>query len=272
MKNILAVWLSAFSTFVHAQLEWLPDEARQVVFAGGQRSVRVMFRNPADHPVTVDFRTRVLQASSATVMPLGDPQPWKRLQVLAGQTVVESATISFPLIKTGTRFLVQWVNEQDKVFGPSEVIVYPPTLLKELNTLTGGTPTGVFDPQDQLKPALKEARVEFEELDETSHFAGRLAILGPFPSSRQMPANMIKRIKALSASGVAVIWIQPPPDFTLDSELLIQLVRSGNARVVVAPFGLFSRLSSDPRAQINLVRLAALVLKPERWELSLLTP
>lgn len=272
MKTCLAICLFACPTLVHAQLEWQPDDTRQAVFGGGPRSVRVLFRNPADQLVTVVLRIRLWQTSSATAVPLGEPEPWKELQVLPGQTIVESTKVNFPAVKAETRFLVQWVTEKDKVLGPSEVIVYPPELLKELNILAGETPLGVFDPQDRLKPVLKAAHVEFEDLDEASRFTGRLAILGPFPPSAQTPAVLIKRIRALTASGTAVIWIQPPLESAMDMERPVRVVRGGNARVAVAPHKLFSNLSSDPQAQIDLVRLAALVLKPEPWELSLLTP
>ena len=271
MKYLL-IWLSLCPVLAGAQLEWRSDDTPQVVFGGGHRSVRVMLRNPTDQPVTVDFRTRVLQTSSAIAMPLGVPQPWKRLQVLAGQTVVESAKITFPLIKAETRFLVEWITEKDKVLGPSEVIVYPPGVLKELKAIAGETPLGVLDPQDQLKPVLKAQQIEFMDLDDSDHFAGRLAILGPFPSSAQMPVDLPRRIKALTSSGAAVIWIQPPRESTMEPEMPVRLLRRANANVVVAPFRLFSNLSGDPRAQSNLVRLASLVLKPEPWELSLLAP
>src|SRR5881394_1688219 len=122
---------------LRAQLAWVPEEAPQMVFAGEARKIRVTFSNPTDKTVEVQIRTRLFQASSATAMPLGPAQPWKRLQVLPGQKILESASVTFPAVKAGTRILVQWLDEKGKVLGPTEVIVQPPGLLKELKSLVG---------------------------------------------------------------------------------------------------------------------------------------
>ena len=150
-------------------------------------TINVRFRNPSASPVAADLRTRLYQASSATAAPLGEA-PWKKLAVLPGQTVLESATATFPAVKAETRFLVQWLDGTNQVIGVTQVLGYPPDLLKELKPLAGDDPLGVLDPQNQLKPLLKAAAVEFQDLEDTGleNYHGKLAIIGPFQSRGQM--------------------------------------------------------------------------------------
>ena len=93
---ILVLFLAVLPpSIARAQLQALPDKERQRVFAGEGRRITVLFHNPSDSPVDADLRTRLYQASSATAMPLGEA-PWKKLEVLPGQTVLESATLTLP--------------------------------------------------------------------------------------------------------------------------------------------------------------------------------
>jgi hypothetical protein len=269
----LGILLAACPTTLWAQLEWIPEDAPQVVFAGEGRKIRVTFNNPAGKTVEVQFRTRLLQASSATAMPLGQAQPWKKLKVLAGQTIIESAPVTFPAVKAGTRFLVQWLDEQGKVLGPTEVAVHPPGLLTELKTLAGEGSMGVFDPRDQLKPLLKQWNVDFEDLEQTGweDFNGRLALVGPMPPL-QAPPDLAKRVKSLAKTGRAVVWIQLASRPAEDSEFPAYLIRDGEGTVVLARSKTFSDLAENPRAQLQLVHLASLAMRADRWESTVLTP
>ncbi|HYT60149.1 MAG TPA: hypothetical protein VEL06_08250 [Haliangiales bacterium] len=274
MKIGWAIFLAACPITFGAQLEWVPEEAPQVVFAGEARKIRVTFSNPTDKTIEVQIRTRLFQASSTTAMPLGQAQPWKKLQVLAGQTIVESASLSFPGVKVGTRFLVQWLDEQGKALGPTEVTVHPPDLLKELKALAGETALGVFDPRDQLKPLLKQWMVDFEDLEQTGweNFSGKLAIVGPLTPQEPASAGLARQIKSAAKAGRAVVWIQLPSRPPTNSEIQAYLIREGDGTVVFARSKTFSELAENPQGQLDLVHLASLVLKPERWESTVLTP
>ncbi len=274
MKICLAILLAACPISLWAQVEWVPEDAPQVVFAGEARKIRVTFSNPTDKTVEVQVRTRVFQASSATAMPLGQAQPWKRLQVLAGQTIIESALVSFPAVNAGTRFLVHWLDEQGKVLGSTEVTVHPPGLVKELKAFAGGKALGVFDPRDQLKPLLKELKVDFEDLEQTGweNFSGRLAIVGPLTPPAPAPTDLAKRIKSVAKTGGAVVWMQVPSRPPTNTELPAYLIREGDGTVVFAQSKTFSELADNPRAQLDLIHLASLALQPDGWESTLLTP
>src|SRR5205807_9762786 len=74
-------------------------------------------------PYTTLFRsrTRMYQVSSSTAAPFGQPETWKTLQIPSGQTVLESGAFDFPEVKAVTRFLVQWIDEADRIIGKTDV-------------------------------------------------------------------------------------------------------------------------------------------------------
>src|SRR5262249_10861541 len=151
-------------------------------------------------------------------------------------------------------FLVQWVGASNKVVGLTELEVYPPDLFKDLKPLTGGEPLGSFDPQDQLKPLLKAAAVEFVDLEETGleRFVGKLAIIGPFGSEAEMRSGLGHDIKALARRGVGVVWLQPAPEPRDRLVPSFYVVPEGKGTVVVVQAGVVENLAESPRAQLNL--------------------
>ena len=259
-----------FSGKASAALSLVPDQASQAVFSGERRPVHVTFQNSDDKMADVDLRIRLHQASSATTVLLGE-QPWKKLQVLPGQTVLESATVSFPAVKGETRFLIQWVDGANKVIGKTDVMVYPPDLLKELKPLCADEPLGVFDPRNQLKPLLKTVGVETSDLEDAGFedFHGRLAIMGPFQSKAQMRDGFADRIKALAAKGVAVVWIQPPPEKREPLKPSFYTVHEGKAALVVVQAAQLADLVANPQAQLNLIHFTRLAIHPEPLRLPL---
>jgi hypothetical protein len=264
--------------FVHvraaeAQLQVVANKEPQSVFSGDARNIAVMFRNPGDKAVEIEITTRLYQASSATAMRLSDA-PWKKLQVLSGQTVIESAKLSFPEVKTETRFLVQWVTGTNTLLGKTEILVYPADLLKELKPLAGDEPPGIFDPQNQLKPLLKSVAIEFTDLEDVGleDFSGKLAIVGPFASKTQMREGLDRQIESLAAKGVGVVWIQCPPERRDKLKPTFYTVTPDQGAVVVVQPDLVADLPGRPQAQLNLIHFARLARQPEPIRLPHLTP
>lgn len=124
--------------------------------------------------------------------------------MLPQQTVLESAQLDFPAVRAETKFLVRWLENSNRVIGMSTVLVYPTNLLAELNPLLAGQELGVLDPNDSVKPLLKQNGVKFTDLGESAleDFRGRLAILGPFSSKSQLPEAMLKRCKSWTAKAM----------------------------------------------------------------------
>jgi hypothetical protein len=273
-SSFLSLLLAALWPFsALAELQVLPDKEPQCVFTGEGRKIRVLLHNAGGDPVEAVLRTRMYQASSATAAPLGET-PWKKLTVLPGQTVFESAAVTFPPVKEETRFLVQWLDDANKVIGITEVLVYPPDLLRDLKPLGGEEPLGVLDPQNQLKPLLKAVGLEYQDLDETGldHYDGRLAIIGPFQSRGQMGERLPGGVKSLARKGVAVVWIQPPPEKRHELEPSFYTVPEGKGAVVVVQADLAANLAQSPKAQLHLIQLARLALHPEPPRLPHQTP
>ena len=237
-----------------AQLEIVPDAAPQRLFEGAARPVKVIWRNPGANSVESEVRTRVYQATSATVVLLAD-KPWKSLQVLPGQMVLESTLVDFPAVKAETTFLVQWLEGTNRMLGCKEVLVYATNLLAELKPLAGDRPVGIYDPPGQIKPTLRNLRVEFEDLENSSlaDFSGKLAVIGPFALRSQMPEGLANRIRALAKRGCAVVWIQPSPGERDKLQPSFHVLTESRGAVVVVQAGLMADLLENPQSQMNLV-------------------
>src|SRR5437867_5868117 len=110
--RLLAVGMSLWSLAARAQLELVPESAPQSVFADGARKITVVLRNSGEQPLDVDLRARLYQTSSATAA-LWAEEPVKKLRVWPGQTLIESASLTFPAVKAETRFLVQWLRSEE---------------------------------------------------------------------------------------------------------------------------------------------------------------
>ena len=260
-----------------AQLQLVPDATTQCVFAGDARKINVTWQNAGEQMVTVKIQARIFQASSATAI-LWSDFDWKTLQVLPGQTVMESAQLSFPPVTAPTRFMVQWLATTDKtILGVTTVWVYPTNQLAELKLLATGAArsmdngsVGVYDPENELKPVLESSDVAFDDLENSGleNFSGRLAIITGPSNQASLPGSFSQRIKLLTQKNVAVVWIQSPskstpfgvvekptPDF-------YSVPQGTNAVVVVQP-GLVVDLPENPQAQRNLVYFCQLALRPK---------
>jgi hypothetical protein len=289
------IWLALLGSAVAvpAQLQLLPDARTQTVFGGGARTVELRWHNAGAEMTEVEITARMFQTSSATAVKLAEV-PWKKLSVLPQQTVMESARLDFPTVKAETKFLVQWLVEGSgagfqpaqtsgaglagrmpaPLLGTTEVLVYPTNLLAELKPLAGDEPLGVFDPQNQLKPLLKNLKLAFTDLEnfDLENFPGRLAIIGPFQSQAQMRDGLAKQIQALAKKGAAIVWLQPPPgkrDKPLPS--FYSVLQNTNAMVLVQP-ELVADLPDNPQSQLNLVYLCRLALQPQPPALPDLSP
>jgi hypothetical protein len=247
-----------------AQLQLMPDQVPQAVFSGGTRKVAIVWHNGGGQVFQGEIRARISQTSSATTIPVGEV-PWKKLTVLPQQTVLESARLDFPAVKAETEFLVQWLDNSNHILGRTEVLVYPTNLLAELKPLFDEDTLGVLDPNNELKPVLRQNEVSFVDLGQATleDFSGRLSILGPFKSKAQLPEDAVKRTQAMAKNGVAVVWLQPPTDPRDPLRPSYYSVTSGTNAIVVVQSGVVAGLAESPQAQQRLVQLCRLALHPE---------
>jgi hypothetical protein len=251
-----------------ARLQLLPDREPQRVFAGETRKVTVTWHNSGDKSAGADVRTLLYQTSSKTAAPLSQ-KVWKTIEILPGQTVLESAPVDFPAVNAETRFLIQWLEDTNRVLGKTEVLVYPTNLLVEFKPLLRNDILGVLDPNNELKPLLKQNDVPFLDLAETALevFHGRLAIIGPFTTKAQMREGLGPAIQKIAGNGVAVVWIQPPPEPKDQIKPSFYIVPEGKAPVVVIQADLVANPAGNPQAQLNLVYFCRLALNPAPFSL-----
>jgi hypothetical protein len=263
IRLVLFVLFCNWPLAAFAQLQILPDAQPQRVFAGGARTVTATWHNAGDRTVEADIRTRIVQTSSATGIPLGDI-PWKKLEMLPRQTVLENVQFEFPAVKAETTFLIQWLDATNHVLGRTKVLAYPTNLLAELKPLAGDESLGVFDPKNRLKPLLKNLKLEFADLAnlDLEDFSGRLAIIGPFSTRAQMRDELANQIKALAKKGVAIVWLQPLPEKQDKLQPSFYSVSMNTNAVVVVQPELVADLADNPQSQLNLIYFCRLALHP----------
>ena len=268
----LLLWTAPLLT-VCAEIQIVPSSV-QHVFGGAARQIGVQVQNSSDAVVLSDVRAVISQVNSATIVRLCN-LPWKKLQVLPGQTIVEAATLNFPSVKAKTRFLIQWTDGASNVVGRTDVFVYPTNLLAELTTLVGADEgaLGVFDPPNQIKSPLKGLGVVFSDLENEGlqSFRGHLAIVGPFTARTEICETVSNQIEAMAKRGVAVVWLQSSPEERDKLQPSFYPVSFGRRAVVVAGSELVANLSESPQSQLNLIRCARLALRPEPVRLPYLT-
>lgn len=224
-----------------------------------------MLQNAGSIPVEFEARARLFQIASAMAVQITDV-PWKKIHVLPGQTIIESAALNFPTVKAETRFAVQWLEGTNRIIGTSEVLVYPTNLLDELKPLIGDDGVaGVLDPQNHLKPLLRSVKLDFVDLEDTSleDFRGRLAILDPIKPSSASRDGLPEKIQAIAKKGVAVVWIQPPPIKREKLQPSFYWVTENQTATVVVQPDLVANLAENPRSQLNLIHFCRLALHPE---------
>ena len=260
---LLVGTLCGGSVLADAQLQLLPDNEPQRVFAGDARDISVVFHNPAQTNCEQDFRVRILQASSSTTALISE-NAWKRLQIPANETILESAPLNFPDVRAEMKFLIQWLDNSNQVIGPTEVWVFPTNLFHELKSLLGQDAVGVLDPNDELKLLLKQNGVEFLDLGEKAleDFTGKLAIIGPFQSKAQMRDGLAQTIQRIARKGVAVVWLRPPTETKEEIKPSFYTVPEGRGAVVVVQPELVADLSKNPKSQLNLIYFCKLALNP----------
>jgi hypothetical protein len=257
--------IGAGATEAWAQLQ-VSQNGRERVFGGGTQTIFVRWHNAGRAVVEIDIRMRTMQLSSATAAPMNEA-PWKTLRVLPGQTVMETAALAFPTVRAETRFLVQWIGQTNDVLGATEVVVYPTNLLAELEPLVGRDDgaLGIYDPQNQLKPLLRNAEVDFVDLENAvlEDFRGKLAIIGPFEAKTPVDATLTKKIQKLSQNKVAIVWIQPPGAGSEKPVPSFYSVAGIDTDVVIVQSELASDLARNPRSQNNLIYFCKLALHPQ---------
>ena len=251
-----------------SQLQLLSTPETQQLFAGAGRNISVTFYNPGDENFEAAIHLRVFQTSSATAALLGE-WPWRKLEVLPRQTILESARLEFPAVNAETKFLVQWMAGTNCIIGKTEVLIYPSNLLNELKLMFHADELGLLDPNNLLKPSFVQNHLEFLDLEKTAleDFSGKLAIIGPFESQLQIRGGLPKAIQRIAMKGVAVVWIQPPSNPADDITPSFYVVPEAKAAVVIVQPEMIADFAQNPAAQLNLVRLGKLAVRPAPFAL-----
>jgi hypothetical protein len=238
------------------------------LFGGARGQIEVRLSNHGSQPTEIEARYRLLQLSSATAVPWSEA-PWKRIPILAGQTLIESFALDLPSVRVETRFLVQWFDGTRR-FGSTPILVYPTNLLSELGSISGpNVDLGLWDPGDELKPLLLTLGVEFVDLEQDGleGFRGRLAIIrssGPDPDGARPSA---REIRSLIDKGVNLVWIRPITKRGLASSPGLHTFRHGIGTLMLLHPDLVGGLTARPESQLTLLDACRLAVGtgPDPW-------
>jgi hypothetical protein len=268
--QMLPKWIIGLQLFIAlpllAEVELVRDSGMQFVFSGPARQIQVQFENKSSSNSAVNVGARQYQATSATAVPTGGLKPWKKIEVLAGQKVMEARAFDFPEVKAATRFVIRWIAETNRVLGNSEVMAFPTNLLAGLRPYAQGEPIGVFDPDDRVSTLLKNLTLEIEDLtqSEPETFSGKFAIVW----GGSKASDLRTKVESLAKKSKIVVWVIPTPKSALlNHEPAMYSVRREGSTIIILQSRLVTDLQSNPQAQLNLLRGAQLAAKPELLDL-----
>jgi hypothetical protein len=242
--------------------------ATPCLFSGAQASLPVLVSNSTEHVFDSEVRLRIYQTTEA-IAAVHQDRAWKTLRVSPGQTVLESWVVDIPAVNAETRFLVQFLLGTNTVLGTVDLRAFPTNLLHELQVLAENTPIAVLDPTSVIQPTLSTNGLQLEDLEQTglNSFTGKLAIIGPFSATKDIPRDFLVRVKALAKRGTGIVWIQPSPSKNDPLEPSFYCMSEGRGQIVVVQAGLVSKLGLNPQSQLNLVYFCRLALRPQSLQL-----
>ena len=262
--SFIILAISTFTQFLCAQVEVVRDPIPTGIFADVSQKIHVTFHNDEKRSAEIDLRFRLYQASSGTLMPVGDIQTFKRIKILEGQTVIETVSLKIPAIKTSGRFQVQWFDG-DKKFGVSDVMVYPVGILKQLKVLAGEKALGILDVSGELRKLLDQLKIEYEDLEKDpglGEFNGKLVIITAYTSKEQLPPQLIANIGKKAKDGASIVWVRPADMAQPMHQVTVCSLQMGEGTVVMVHPSVVVNIGSSADAQVALIRCAQMAVKP----------
>jgi len=254
---VLLGLLVAVSAF--CDIEFLAPPQMDTVFSDADRRICVTIRNSGAEAFERQLHYSIKQVAGSVTAPVA-LVPWKKLHLLPGQTVIECEMLSFPAVRSPTRFALRWMDGQ-RLLGKTDVLVYPSDLLHELKSIVSPLAIGVIDPQGVMKPLLARYKIDYEDLERTEleQFTGRLVIAGPFTDAEQVAPRLGPRLSKLAARGISAVWIQPPHHVP-SSLPSWYCIRDQGKPIVVAQSTTVSSLADSPIAQLTLIEMVKAAL------------
>ncbi len=228
------------------------------VFGGGTRLVPVTIANRSGLPVALEVGLQVLQATTATVAPVGAVAPWKRITIQPHQTLEDQAEVPFPAVRAQTRFFVRFTLPGE-ILGLAEVWVYPSNLLAELSSILGDEPVLLLSVPNVWKELLGASSVSFLEVPTSASPPPRskLALVGTAYQPVNQPGDTNTAF-ALAKGGAGIVWIKPAPIPDAAIEPSYYTLSVSNAAFIIAQENTLTNIAADPWAQLRFLRMARL--------------
>jgi hypothetical protein len=117
-----------------------------LIFAGENKSVRVLIKNSAAVARKIKVDTRTFEVAKAISAPLGERKKWKEISIEAGETAVERFPLALPEVRATTTLVLKFYEENNVVeLGSILLLVYPEDLLAELGRVSKSDWLAVLD-------------------------------------------------------------------------------------------------------------------------------
>lgn len=231
-------------------------EKPALVFSGEKQVVPLIVKNGGeDHKASLEYR--VFQLATGVAAPVGQQTKWKEIPLHAGQSVLESFSLSLPEVKSRTSFAIKFFEDSASV-GSVVIEAFQPNLLSQLKETFAEHQLLVFDENDRFAPALAKAGIEFSRIKglDSPILTEKPAIIfaGGFVSP--------ELISDLSKAAVGIIHLQKGGR-ELD-RLPIEGEMKNRAFVVSIEPTLLADFASSPAAQINFLRAAQYALRKRK--------
>ena len=227
-------------------------------FAGSELEVLIRLENTVTDRVETVLFTRLWQQSSSILQPVAPRQEWWRGQIEAKGNVSATARVGIPEVRAATRFRLQVLGNDGRSLAQLPLIAIPKGWFPEQ---LAHFPVGlaVYDPEAHVTPALRQLRVEFNEVrtvDEIVRPSKNVALLVPAASEADSVLASARE-RAARGEATAVLVASPPAE-------------SGEVKspVVVGSLDEYRDLSESAGAQYRFVTLLqdALRRKPSASE------
>jgi hypothetical protein len=252
LLQLFAFLLAVVPKLSAAQLTVVP--AHDVfLFAGVKGNIPITFQNESDDTIMQELTYRIYQASSATIVPLGEKAPLPQQTFPSQASVTIALPLTPPEVRAITPFILK-VYLNDAEIGALNITVVPPKVFSRLKELKLKQ-IFLYEPAPWLRPLLDENDVEIT--DEPSPDVNLQIVHLPNPD-----AEMSWRNRA-SSNSVPTLFITGRGVPGAEKLLPTKSVQKNDRPTLVLQDWFIPDLQENPLSQLRLLRAIQLVCKPE---------
>jgi hypothetical protein len=248
---ILCVFVALFE--VQAELKLTQEKGITDIFEGRDTTIPIFVLNNGSEETTTVLNTRLYQASSSIMAPLGIKKEWKTIRISNGQTVFEEFVLNLVETKTPTLFILK-VYDHEKEIGSVKIRGYPDNIWEKIRGSFEGIKLRVIDPETRIGPLLEEKKISFERLENFEEVSREeLVIAGPFANKQGLSEELATELETLRTRGISMVLFMAAT-LMPDNVLPFEIYESAGSRVILADQRYIENLATSPSAQLHFLR------------------